>query len=257
MKVLVLLLVCATAAPAMAASEDMVNGRLSANWSGYVASRDKGDYTGVGASWIVPTLAATTTLMTDVTWVGIGGSKSKDLIQAGTHSAVQNGRTQYWAWYELLPAYQVVIPLKVAGGDKVEVSLTEVSDDLWYLSFMNVTTGELYSHALEYSSRHTSAEWIQEMPYVYNKVGERAYAPLSEFGTVAFKDAYAVVDGERKSIDVLRASAVTMVSKKNKRMILATPGEIEDGGFVVTRSKAVPSPDTSKRATPSDIVWSK
>lgn len=248
------------AAPAMAASEDMVNGRLSGNWSGYVAAR--GQYTAVGGSWTVPALLATTTLMTDVAWVGIGGSKSKDLIQAGTHSAVQNGKTQYWAWYELLPAYQVVIPLKVTGGDKVEVSLTEVSDDLWYLSFVNETTGAQHSEALEYHSKNNSAEWIEEMPVVYDRDGDRAYAPLSEFNTVTFSNAYAVIDGERKSLGNLRSSAVTMVSKLNKKIVLATPGEIIGDGFMVTRTKAVPSPVAAKegkrnRANPYDIVWSK
>ncbi len=249
-----MVVLCLAASPALAAKE--TNGRLSANWAGYVAARS-GQYSAVGASWVVPTLAATTTLMTDVAWVGIGGSRSKDLIQAGTHSAVQNGRTYYWAWYELLPAYQVTIPLKVSGGDKVEVSLTEVSEDLWYLSFVNKTTGKQHGEAFEYRSKNNTAEWIQEMPVVHNKGGERAYAPLSEFGSVTFSDAYAVVGGERKSLDALRASAVSMVSKLNKKVVLAVPGEIMGSSFTVTRTKAVPSPSAAKRAHPYEIVWSK
>ncbi len=259
-KLLLALLLCAMASPALATTEDAVNGRLSGNWAGYVAAR--GQYSGVGASWVVPKLLATTTLMTDVAWVGIGGSKSKDLIQAGTHSAVQNGKTQYWAWYELLPDYQKPIPLAVAGGDKVTVSLTELSDGLWYLSFVNETTGKFHGEALEYSSKNNSAEWIEEMPIVHDKAGERAYAPLSEFGTILFSGAYAVVDGKRTAIDKTRASAVTMVSKLNKKVVLAVPSEITGDEFVVTRSKAVPSPASAKagkrnRANPSDIVWSK
>lgn len=258
-KALLVFLLCLAASPALAAAADTVNGRPSGNWAGYVAAR--GEYSAVGASWTVPTLSATTTLMTDAAWVGIGGSKSKDLIQAGTHGAVQNGRTQYWAWYELLPDYQRVIPFAVAGGDRVEVSLTEVADDLWYLSFVNETAGTQYGEALEYHSKHSSADWIEEMPVVYSRDGERAYAPLSEFGTVTFSDAYAVVDGKRKSIDQLRASAVTMVSKLNKKVVLAAPGEIEGSAFAVTRSDAVPSPVPAKagkrnRANPYDIVWS-
>lgn len=258
-KILALALLCLAAAPALAATPEALSGRLSGNWAGYVATR--GGYSGVGATWTVPTLAATTTLMTDVTWVGIGGSKSKDLIQAGTHNAVQNGRTQYWAWYELLPDYQTVIPLAVKGGDKVEVSLTEVSPDLWYLSFSNETTGKRYGRVLEYRSKHSSVEWIEEMPVVYGRDGDQAYAPLSEFGTVAFSDAYAVVDGERRSIDASRPSAVSMVSKQDKRVLLAAPGDIQDGGFAVVRSGAVPSPAPQggrrSRANAYDIVWSR
>ncbi len=258
--ILLIALVFAVAAPADAASKDAVNGRLSANWSGYVAAR--GHYSAVGATWTIPKLAATTTLMTDVAWIGIGGSKSKDLIQAGTHSAVQNGRTQYWAWYELLPEYQKVIPLAVAGGDIVSVSLTEIGDDLWYLLFTNDTSGLRYGEALEYHSKQSSADWIEEMPVVYEKNGTRAYAPLSEFGTVTFSDAYAVIDDERVGLGNTRASAVTMVSKLNKKVVLATPGEIVDDGFIVTRSGAVPSPVPAKpgrrsHASVSEISWSK
>ncbi len=256
---LVLTLLLSSAAPALASSSN-VNGRMSGNWSGYVAAR--GHYSAVGGTWVVSALAATTTLMTDVTWVGIGGSKSKDLIQAGTHSAVQNGRTQYWAWYELLPEYQKVIPLAVAGGDLVSVSLTEVADDLWYLSFVNETAGTHYGEALQYRSRNNTAEWIEEMPVVYDRGGSQTYAPLSEFGTTTFSGAYAVVDGKRIGLGGLRASAVTMVSKLNKKVVLATPSEIMDDSFVVTRSSAVPSPVPAKpgrrsHANPADISWSK
>lgn len=259
-QLLLLAALCLVATPAVAATEEVVNGRLSGNWAGYIATR--GEFSGVGASWVVPALAATTTLMTDVAWVGIGGSKSKDLIQAGTHSAVQNGRTQYWAWYELLPDYQTVIPLAVAGGDKVSVSLTEIRDDLWLLSFVNETTGAQHHEALAYRSRNNSAEWIEEMPVVYDRDGNRLYAPLSEFGTVTFEDAYAIVDGKRADIERVRAKAVTMVSRLNKRVVLAAPSSLSEGGFTVTRSGAVPSPASGSlgkryRGNSWEIVWSR
>lgn len=258
-KLAVALVLVLGAAPALAAEQLDINGRPSGNWSGYVASKSL--YTGVGASWVVPELAATTTLMSDVAWVGIGGSKTKDLIQAGTHGAVHDGRTQYWAWYELLPAYQVMIPVDIAPGDTVEVGLQEITRDLWYLSFENKTTGQSYYQALEYRSKYSSAEWIEEMPNVYNKDGERMYAPLSEFGTIRFMHAYAVVDGVRRDLRDLRASAVSMVSKNNKRLVLAAPSEVaEDSSFMVTRSSAVPSPMSREsgkryRATQHEIVW--
>lgn len=259
-RLLLLAVLVLNASPAYAAQEVVQNGRPSGNWAGYVASRDS--YSGVGATWVVPEVMATTTLMSDVAWVGIGGSKTKDLIQAGTHGAVQNGTTQYWAWYELLPAYQVVIPVAVTAGDEVEVALAEVARNLWYLSFVNNTTGQTYYTTLEYRSKHSSAEWIEEMPNVYDRDGVRLYAPLSEFKTVAFRNAYAIVDGERKSLADIRASAVSMVAKNNKRLVLAAPSELSEGGsFVVERSGAVPSPMTKElakrhKASMYDIVWS-
>ncbi len=259
-KFLVVAILATSAAPALAAGEVDKNGRLSGNWSGYVASRDT--YTGVGASWVVPAVLATTTLMSDVTWVGIGGSKTKDLIQAGTHGAVQNGKAQYWAWYELLPAYQVVIPVVINPGDTVEVSLAEIARDLWYLSFENKTTGQNYYKALEYRSKHGTAEWIEEMPNVYDKNGTRMYAPLSEFGSTTFMGAYAIVNGERRNLSDIHASAVSMVAKNNKKLVLAAPSEIApDSSFVVMRSGAVPSPISREntkrfRASSYEISWS-
>lgn len=262
-KALLVLVLAGTAVPALAATQgepqEALNGRMSANWAGYVAARGK--YTAVGATWVVPTVAASTTLMTDVTWVGIGGSKTRDLIQAGTHGATQNGKIEYWAWYELLPDYQVSMPIAVKGGDTVTVSITEISRSLWLISFSNDTTGASYHTTAEYRSKYSSAEWIEEMPVVYNRDRARAYAPLSEFGSAAFSSAYAVVNGVRKDIDDLRAHAVTMVSKTDKRVILATPSMIESGAFVVSRSKAVPSPkpllETRNYSNAADIVWSR
>jgi len=210
----------------------------------------------------VPAVAASTTLMTDVAWVGIGGSKSRDLIQAGTQGAVQNGRVQYWAWYELLPDFQIVLPLVVAAGDKVSVSLTEMSEDLWFLSFENNTTGAAHYQVLEYNSKYTSAEWIQEMPTVTNRGGERLYAPLAEFGAITFTDGWAVVDGKRKSIEDARGRAVTMTSREG-RVPLAIPLQLNEDSFTVVRTSAVPSPaifvgsGKRNRANPADIVWSR
>lgn len=256
-KLLLVLALCFVAAPALANTEETITGRLSGNWAGYVATR--GEFTGVGAAWTVPTIAPTTTLMTEVTWVGIGGSKSKDLIQAGTHGAVQNGRVQYWAWYELLPAYQQVIPLVVTAGDKVSVLITEIVPDLWFVAVSNLTTGTTYSKTLEYNSRYSSVEWIEEMPTVYDKNGAQLYAPLSEFGSVTFSDAFAIVDGKHKSIDDTRARATSMVSRLNKRIPLATPTELVDDGFSVIRSAAVPSPASTSKSHAKDweIEWSK
>lgn len=259
--VLVLLLCFVLAPAAHAASKDEVNGRLSGNWAGYVALKQR--YTGVGATWMVPTVAASTTLMTDVTWVGIGGSKTRDLIQAGTHGVTQNDRVQYWAWYELLPAHQVTVPLKVSGGDKVSVSITEAARGLWVIGFTNHTTGLSHYEIKEYRSRYSSAEWIEELPVVYDKGGARLYAPLSEFDTAKFEDGWAIVSGQRLSIEDARGKAVTMVSRQNKRVVLATPSELmEEDTFVVARSSAIPSPyaygsGKRNRAQAWEILWSR
>jgi|GEM_PF-3065116 len=59
----------------------------SLNWSGYVARG--GTYTEVYGSWVVPRVAPSTgTYAADATWVGIGGVRNQNLIQAGTQAII-------------------------------------------------------------------------------------------------------------------------------------------------------------------------
>src|SRR5205823_11050596 len=53
----------------------------SQNWAGYAATG--GAYTGVSAAWTIPDIAFISSPGVDAAWVGIGGVRSRDLIQAG------------------------------------------------------------------------------------------------------------------------------------------------------------------------------
>ena len=185
---------------------DAANVSTSFNWAGYTATG--GTYTSVGASWIVPeSSAASGTLSVDATWVGIGGVTSKDLIQAGTQAVFQNGAATYEAWYELLPADSVQVPLTVHPGDAMTVDVTRRSAGEWQISFVDATTGQNYEAPVAYQSSLSSAEWIEEMPS-----GQRGFVPLDDFGTVAFTDAFAVENGERVTIEGSGAQSMTMVN---------------------------------------------
>src|SRR5579859_5731149 len=71
----------------------------SRNWAGYAATR--GTFTAVSATWHVPEFAPDSPAGADATWVGIGGVRGGDLIQAGTQETVSGrGATQYQAWVE-------------------------------------------------------------------------------------------------------------------------------------------------------------
>ena len=74
----------------------------STNWSGYV---DTGStFTGVSGEWTVPAVQPSVPLAASSQWIGIDGATNSSLIQTGTSSITQNGATQYFAWYEILPA---------------------------------------------------------------------------------------------------------------------------------------------------------
>ena len=135
-----------------AATNSSNSSSVSANWSGYVADTAQ-SYTSVGGTWAVPAPmgAENTALATDATWVGIGGVKSHDLIQAGTQALIQDGQVSYSAWYETLPNTQRIVPLAIHGGDSVSVSLQETAPNLWHLSIINNTTGDSYVKDITYA----------------------------------------------------------------------------------------------------------
>lgn len=222
----------ALAAPA-AAPEDVVGAHQSANWAGYAA--EGGGFSAIGATWTVPRATSPEDAATHVAWIGIGGVHTRDLIQAGTQSWIEDGVEGYRAWYELLPEYQQELPLEVSAGDTVRVSLTEISPNLWHLLFVNTTTGESLAKLLPYDSSHSSAEWVLERPLIGVDGGPFSYIPLDEFGEVGFTDAYAVQDGRRLNLMETGAEPIHMMTRTREK--LATPSVMgaDAASFTVAR----------------------
>jgi hypothetical protein len=194
---------------------------VSSNWAGYVASG--GTFTGVGASWVVPdATGATASLSADATWVGIGGLSSNDLIQAGTQDIIQNGTSTYEAWYELLPASSVQVPLSIHPTDGITVSIVQQPNNQWQILFSDTTTGQSYQASVSYASSLSSAEWIQEMPS-----DQRGFVPLDNFGTVSFSNGFATQNGSYVSMGGSGAQPVTMIADNGsgaRGAIVAWPG---------------------------------
>jgi hypothetical protein len=96
----------------------------SRNWSGYAATG--GTYTAISGTWTVPQVAASNGGSgVAATWVGIGGVKTRDLIQAGTQDSGTGRQNEYQAWIEMLPAASMQVPLAVVPGDSITVSIGE------------------------------------------------------------------------------------------------------------------------------------
>jgi hypothetical protein len=135
----------------------------SQNWSGYAAT--EGTFTGVSATWNVPPFVPDAIAGLDAAWVGIGGVRSEDLIQAGTEeTASGSGATRYQAWVEALPQASHPVPLSIHPGDSVSVSITQQGDMSWLIVFANNTSGGRYQVIGQYASSLSSAEWIEEAP---------------------------------------------------------------------------------------------
>jgi hypothetical protein len=148
-------------APADAAPDE-----YSLNWAGYAVPAS--NVTSVSGEFVVPTVELGTPGFV-AEWVGIGGYNSSDLIQAGIgQDAYAPGlATDYYAWWEVLPASETVIPNKpVAPGDHVTVTITNTSGNAWTIDMADTTQGWTFHKSLTYASTNSSAEWIVEAPSV-------------------------------------------------------------------------------------------
>jgi hypothetical protein len=209
----------------------------SQNWAGYAAT--EGGYTGVAATWTVPDRTPGSSAGVNAAWVGIGGVRSRDLIQAGTQHTVQNnGATQQEAWVELLPGASETVPLTIRPGDTVRVSIDQQARDTWLIAFNNLTSGRTYQVTRHYASSLSSAEWIEEAP----SAGRRARPlPLDDFGTIRFTHASATRDTQVLTVAESGAHAITMTAPGG--LALAEPSRLGADGdsFSVTRT-STPSP---------------
>lgn len=219
------------------------NQNTSHNWSGYAATG--GNFTSVSGTWSVPQFSADGSFGIDAAWVGIGGVRSRDLIQAGTQETVNgSGTTQYEAWVETLPRASRPVPLRVHAGDSITVSISEQSTDNWLIEFTNNTTGQTYQQQQQYTSSHSSAEWVEEAP----SGGRGGVLPLSNFGTIQFSEGAAVKDAQTVNIGASAAKAITMVTNNDQPLAVPSALGSDGGSFSVTRTDvAATAPDPGAR----------
>jgi len=166
---------------------------VSSNWAGYAVTGST--YEQVTGTWVQPAASCTTATSTTAAafWVGLGGdtSTSSSLEQTGTEADCDaEGGVRYSAWYELLPAASVKIPLRVAAGNTISATV-RVHGRKVTVQVRNLTSGASYTKTLTAESPDlSSAEWIAEAPAVETG-GGTAVMPLTDFGTVTFTKATA------------------------------------------------------------------
>jgi hypothetical protein len=176
---------------------------VSSNWSGYVVAKFQtgSKFTSAQMTWVVPAVTygkssdSTNSHEYSANWVGIGGfckslacsAADQTLIQLGTEQDVApDGTTNYYAWYEKLPAAETPIAgFAVAPGDTITASLScggtcTQKKQTWALTMTNETTGHTWSKSVNYASSELSVEWIEEAPY------QNGVLPLADFGTAMF-----------------------------------------------------------------------
>lgn len=217
-------------------------GEESTNWSGYEDAGQGVEFTQVSASWTVPTLEANVTGSSS-TWVGIDGTSTPDLIQAGTEQDWTISGPSYYAWYELLPGSAIELG-DVHPGDRVTVKISKAAAAKWTISIDDATSGSDWSEQVAYSAAGTSAEWVVEAP---SASATNSVEPLAAFGSVTFSGLTATGPGAANAL----AEPVYLVQQGDD-LIEAYPGAYDGGGDSFTDYFGSPTGPLVTRAIPLD-----
>jgi len=206
----------------------------STNWSGYVAEPSltqpqTNSVFAVFGAWKVPTVSGPSwTASNSCVWVGIDGYGGSTVEQIGTAQDVlgyPGAPTAYYAWFEMWSAgtkqpQQMITNMTISPGDSIYA----------WVQYMNAGphAGQFYlaiddtsragdSFATYRNSAQTQnpqaqrdcAEWIVENPTVNGSLGS-----LAKFGTVAFTETQAAINGQLGGIDspAWDSARVNMVS---------------------------------------------
>ncbi len=181
----------------------------SLSWSGYeVASsftNPRHVITEVSGSWKV--VHASFKADTDsAQWVGIGGTFSKDktLIQTGTDIQISDGKVDYYVWFELIPNFQVVVPMKVRSGDIVaaDIRLVDPAAMKWRIVLEDLNTERGFIATAQYASSMLSAEWVEERSIKFSEKDKNPHIQqIADFGRAEFGYAFTGSIQNRATID--------------------------------------------------------
>ena len=166
----------------------------SDNWSGYAAFGHV--FKSVSGSWVQPSaqcFGRSTSTTAAAFWIGLGGNArtSYTLEQIGTEADCDSdGVPDYYAWYELWPAYGHNLALDILPGDRI-VARVELARSSVRVSIDDLTGGQRFAKTLPLRRPDgSSAEWIAEAPAVTIRHTDQI-VPLTNFGTLTFSGASA------------------------------------------------------------------
>ncbi len=154
-------------------------GWLSSNWSGYAIT---GSFTSVTGSWVVPAVSPSRKSTYSSSWVGIDGFNNSSLIQTGTEQDWSQGSAHYGVWWEILPAPATFIStFTVRPGDHMSATIQKGSGSSWTITINDTSNGGSFTTTQPYAGPGTSAEWIEEAPFVGGHL-----ATLANYGSTVF-----------------------------------------------------------------------
>jgi hypothetical protein len=237
-------LLCALSCSSAALAQSLSR---SENWAGYAVTAAT-PFRRVVGEWIQPAPRCTPGRESfSAFWVGLGGflPSSRKLEQIGTDSDCgRGGRVRSYAWYELIPAGPVNLPLVVRPGDRLAASVT-VGGRFVALHIRDLRDGAAINLTRRMRSPDlSSAEWIAEAPTGCEESGCRVL-PLANFGSVTFSNAQSALVGappaplastsfQRTRLDLAAggtgSSGLEENASANAPSLLASAGSLLEGG---------------------------
>ena len=196
-----------------------------------------GPFTSVTGTFSVPSLLpndSSSELMAE--WVGIdGGDGGDSLIQAGINETPVPGNPDAFViqpWWEILPQAETYITgVAVHPGDRVTVTIDQLSGTRWRITLTDDTDGGSFTIDRGYAGPADTAEWVLEALTVGGNVAALApFSPAATFSDLGFTG---------PDVDL---EEVVMVQGANQ---VSTPSALTANGFSVAYgSNAPPSPSS-------------
>jgi Peptidase A4 family len=178
---------------------------VSSNWGGYAVVAPEGaaaplGFTNITGTWVQPKSRCTVGRTSSAAfWVGLGGydETSTSLEQLGTAVDCDGSSTKpvYYAWWELVPAASVRIPLKINAGDRITTAVVVNGQTVTFF-LKNATRKTRFSKVVttQQTLDTASAEWIAEAPSLCSSFNRCRVVPLTNFGKVTFTGIAATAD---------------------------------------------------------------
>jgi hypothetical protein len=156
-------------------------------------------------------------------WVGIGGTSSTDLTQAGVEVDTSGPVAQYHAWYETLPQSSRNIALQLGPDDWVSVDVHELAFDLWQMTIADGQQVFQIQIQIPYASSHSSVEWIVEDP-----AAARGLVPLATATAANFANMMAIANNQETMPVQLFPQTTSLVSTNGQ--VEASPSPLGPDG---------------------------
>lgn len=211
-------------------------GWISGNWSGYAMKKaEKNSFFSISGQWTVPRVKPSKQNTYSSAWLGIDGFGNPSLIQTGTQQDYKNGKANYYAWWEILPAPETKIPYPVSPHDLIYANITKLRKNKWQIVLKNKTKGWIFKKIIRYTGPAATAEWIMEATSVNGQTARLANYHKMHFHKCRLNHKNPLLKPKNRGIMIQKDRVISTPSLPNKTR----------DGFVVAYGSKMPLPSKS------------